>query len=127
MILGIGIDLVDVDRIERILRDWGQKFASRIFTENEINFCNQRVAAAECYAARFAAKEALAKALGHGWCEHFRWTDVEVTNDRSGKPSFVIHGKTRRLLNNKRVVLSLSHTKSQAVAMVLIEGVSNEL
>ncbi len=122
MIQGIGIDIVDVDRIEDLLKKWGQKFTSRIFTENEINFCSQKANAAECYAARFAAKEALAKALGHGWCEHFRWTDVEITNEISGKPSFNINGITSRLVNNKRVILSISHIKSHAVAMVVIES-----
>ncbi|MFQ6116532.1 MAG: holo-ACP synthase [bacterium] len=123
MILGIGVDLVDVGRMERILRNWGQKFTSRIFTENEIDFCSQRVTAAECYAARFAAKEALAKALGQGWSEHFKWTDVEVTREVSGQPSFIIDGKTKRLVDKKRVVLSISHTRSQAVAMVVIESI----
>ncbi|MFQ5823299.1 MAG: holo-ACP synthase [bacterium] len=123
MILGVGIDLVDVDRIDKMLKNWGQKFTSRIFTENEIEFCNQKINAAECYAARFAAKEALAKALGHGWCEHFKWTDVEVTKEMSGKPSFMINGKTGQLVINKRVNLSISHTTSQAVALVIIESV----
>jgi holo-[acyl-carrier protein] synthase len=122
LIVGIGIDLVEVDRIEKILKNRGRRFISRIFTENEIDFCNQKVNAAECYAARFAAKEALAKALGHGLCEHFKWTDVEVSKESSGKPAFIVHGKTGQLVHNKRVVLSISHTKSLAVAMVVIES-----
>ncbi len=123
MILGIGVDLVDVHRIDKLLKCWGEKFTSRIFTQNEIEYCHQKINAAECFAARFAAKEALAKALGHGWCEHFKWTDVEVRRKDSGKPSFYINGKTARLLISKRVLLTISHTKSQAVAVVTVEKV----
>lgn len=122
MIVGIGIDLVDVNRVDKILKNWGQKFTTRIFTQNEIDYCKQKFNTSECYAARYAAKEALAKALGHGWCEHFSWTEVEVVNLDSGKPFFNIHGKTGQLVTDKRVMLSLSHTKNQAVAIVMVES-----
>lgn len=121
MILGLGVDLVDVQRMDKILKVWGQKFTSRIFTQNEIKYCSRKVNAAECFAARFAAKEALAKALGHGFCEHFKWKDVDVVKEDSGKPTFSIRGITARLVENKRVFLSISHTKSQAMAFVTIE------
>jgi holo-[acyl-carrier protein] synthase len=121
LILGLGVDLVDVQRMDKILKVWGHKFTSRLFTQNEIEYCSQKSNAAECFAARFAAKEALAKALGHGFCEHFKWTDVEVVKENSGKPAFSISGITARLVENKRVLLSISHTKSQAVAFVTLE------
>lgn len=122
MVIGIGIDLVDVNRIDKMLRDWGNKFTTRMFTTGEIHFCEGKFNAAECFAARFAAKEALAKALGHGWCPHFKWTDVEVTRDSSGKPSFKIEGITQKLTSHKRILLSLTHTRFQAAAIVTVES-----
>ncbi|NIR53155.1 holo-[acyl-carrier-protein] synthase [candidate division KSB1 bacterium] len=121
MFKDLGVDLVDVHRIEKIIEKWGRRFLERIFTQNEIHRCNKRVTAAECFAARFAAKEALAKALGHGWCQHFSWTDVEVVNQESGKPHISVDGKTKELVKNKRIVLSLSHTETHAVAVVAVE------
>jgi holo-[acyl-carrier protein] synthase len=119
---GVGIDLVDVDRIERLLKKWDRKFTTKIFTQREIAKCTQRANMAECFAARFAAKEALAKALGHGMCAHFRWKDVEVKNDDSGKPTFSVIGITRNLVIGKRVLLSLTHTDTCAGAMVVVES-----
>ncbi len=121
MILGVGIDVVEIQRIAQAVAKWDEKFLSRLFTANEIARCRQRVHSAECFAVRFAAKEALAKALGHGWCKHFRWTDVEVANDDAGKPSLRINGITAKLVENKRVLLSLTHTKDYAAAMVAVE------
>ena len=122
MIDGIGTDLIEVQRIEQMLMKWSQRFTSRLFTLNEINYCSKKVNRAECFAARFAAKEALAKALGHGMCIHFNWTDVEVFNDESGKPSFIITGITEKLVREKQLFLSLSHTKNYASAIVVVES-----
>ncbi|MFQ5708603.1 MAG: holo-ACP synthase [bacterium] len=121
MVLGIGIDLVDVKRIDKLIQVWGAKFTSKLFTQNEIDYCAGKHNGAECFAARFAAKEALAKALGHGWCKHFRWTDVEICRAPSGQPSFKVGGITQGLVANKHVLLSLSHTRRQAAAVVTVE------
>lgn len=121
MIAGIGIDLVEVRRIQNLLERWGERFLQKLFTDNEIKSCQAKVNQFECLAARFAAKEALAKALGHGWCRHFSWTDVEITNDVAGKPIFKISGKTKKLVEGANIFLSLSHVKSQAVAFVVVE------
>ncbi len=123
MINGIGIDLVEVGRIDQMLKKWQQKFTTKLFTLKEIKHCCEKVNQAECFAARFAAKEALAKALGHGWCVHFRWTDVEVSNEKSGRPIFIIKGVTEKLVKGKRVLLSLTHTKLYASAIVTVESV----
>jgi holo-[acyl-carrier protein] synthase len=123
LISGIGIDVVEVQRIKKMIEKWDNKFVARLFTEGEIARCRQRVTQAECFAARFAAKEALAKALGHGWCKHFHWTDVEVMNDQAGKPGLRINGITAKLVENKRVLLSLTHTREYAAAVVTIENV----
>lgn len=124
MISGIGIDVVEVGRIRTVIEKWDERFISRLFTPNEMARCRARVNPAECFAVRFAAKEALAKALGHGWCKHFRWTDVEVLNDESGKPGLQIGGITANLVRNKRVLLSLTHTRKYAAAMVTVEEAS---
>ena len=121
MLSGIGIDVVEIRRIKKVIEKWDEKFISRLFTVNEISRCRVRCNDAECFAVRFAAKEALAKALGHGWCQHFRWTDVEVTSENSGKPGLRIVGITARLVANKRVMLSLTHTREYAAAIVTVE------
>lgn len=123
MLFGVGIDLVDIDRMQRVIAAWGDRFLSRMFTKNEIAYCCEKANAAQCFAARFAAKEALAKALGHGWCEHFKWTDVEVTRDRTGKPALLITGITSQLVAHKRIHLSLSHSNAQAAAVVTVEDI----
>lgn len=124
MIFGIGIDLIEVDRIAEMVERWGDKFLTKIFTEAEISHCKRKYNKSECFAARFAAKEALAKALGHGRCKHFYWTDVEVTRARSGKPSFKITGVTEELVIGKRVQLSMTHIKSHAAAIAIVEDES---
>jgi len=121
VIEGIGIDLIDVSRMESIVAKWDEKFLTKLFTRNEIEFCKNKANASECFAARFAAKEALAKALGHGFCKHFKWTDVEVQRDDSGKPAFVIDGVTQELVRNKRVLLSMTHIQSHAAAIATVE------
>ncbi|HEX9654094.1 MAG TPA: holo-ACP synthase [bacterium] len=121
MISGIGIDVIEIQRIKDVIEKWDEKFVVRLFSRDEILRCRQRANPAECFAVRFAAKEALAKAVGHGWCRHFRWTDVEVVNDQAGKPDLRIIGITARLVENKRVMLSLTHTREYAAAMVIVE------
>lgn len=122
MIAGIGIDVVEVERIQKLLEKWGRRVTVRLFTEHEIAQCSSRREAAQCFAARWAAKEALAKAVGHGWCSHFSWTDVEVSNDGAGKPALKISGKTRQLVKNRNVFLSLTHTEAFAAAVVVVEA-----
>jgi holo-[acyl-carrier protein] synthase len=123
LVVGVGVDLVEVERIAQMARKWDERFLVRIFTAGEIRRCRQRATSAECFAVRFAAKEALAKALGHGWCRHFKWTDIEVVNDESGQPNFAISGITQKLIKNRMVKLSLSHTKSYAIAVAVVEDV----
>lgn len=121
MITGVGVDIVEVERIGRMLSRWNERFCERLFTPFESSLCKKKKNIAQCLAVRFAAKEALAKALGHGWCEHFCWTDVEIRNDPAGKPYFKIQGKTKKLVDRATIHLSLSHTDSIAVAMVVVE------
>ena len=129
MIVGTGIDVVNMDRIERLMARWGEYFLVRIFTEKEITWCQKRVRHSECFAIRFAAKEAFLKAIGWGLRNGIRWTDMEVENDPLGKPSFSFHRKAKEVLGTlhiQKAFLTLSHDPPYAVAHVLLEGSNDE-
>ncbi len=126
MIVSIGIDIVEVYRIgETIART--PRFVERVFTQNEREYCESKgVAAAQSYAARFAAKEAFLKALKTGWRGKISWHDIEVVTDTDGVPTLNITGEAERLLNKtgaNRVHISISHTSEHAVAEVILEKV----
>jgi holo-[acyl-carrier protein] synthase len=125
MIRGIGIDVVDIGRMERALERWGRRFLERIFTSGEIELCLQRERPAPCLALRFAAKEAFAKALGLGLRQGLRWRDIEVVHGDLGKPGLHLHDRARGLLaaaGARGTWLSLSDESNLAVAVVVIEG-----
>ena len=98
MVIGTGIDIVDINRIERLMARWGDVFLDRVFTEKEIIWCQRRTRPPECFAIRFAAKEAFLKAIGWGLRNGIQWTDIEVENDLMGKPSFSFHRKAKEVL-----------------------------
>ncbi|MGA2624601.1 MAG: holo-ACP synthase [Bacteroidota bacterium] len=120
MIEGIGVDLVEVGRIRDTIETWGGRFLEKIFTEAEIRYCTSKKSSYQHFAARFAAKEAVAKALAIGWSGGFRWKDVEVVNDESGKPSIVLTGHVKNLMSRSRIFLSISHTRELVVAFAVI-------
>ena len=125
MIIGTGIDIVNIDRIDHLLTRWGDPFRCRVFTEREIVRCQKQARPSECFALRFAAKEAFLKAIGLGYRKGIRWTDIEVENDAMGKPSLSIQGKAKELVQMLRVhqaLLTLSHDRPYAVAHVILEG-----
>ena len=122
MIESIGVDLVQIERIERAAKRYGRRFLERIFTEREIQYCFESGERYDSLAARFAAKEALFKALGLGWGGGLRWQDVEVINDSLGKPDVLLHGKARDLVGKGKVLVSVSHTTQQAIAMVVLQS-----
>jgi len=123
MIYGIGVDLIEIDRIKQVLERNGQRFIDRVYTEGEQAYCSQRPSYA-CYAARFTAKEAFLKAMGTGLRRGMKWRDIEVYTDELGKPYLRLHGylyercQTERL---QRIHLSLSHSTAYAIAQVVIE------
>jgi len=125
MILGTGIDIVHIERIERLISRWGERFLARVFTEREIAWCRRRVRFADCLGLRFAAKEAFLKAIGWGLQNGIRWTDMEVRSDPMGKPFFILHGKAREAAEARKVDqvhLTLSDERPYAVAHVILEG-----
>lgn len=124
MIVGTGIDLIEVRRIADSLQRFGERFVRRIFTEDEARYCEPALNRAERYAARFAAKEAGMKALGTGW-RGVAWRDIEVRRLRSGQPTLVFSGRAAELAEKygvKRASLSLSHTAQHAIAHVILEN-----
>jgi len=123
MIIGIGIDLVEVPRIEVAISRWGGRFEARVFTQKELTYCNSKKDKAQRLACRFAAKEALLKALGTGWRDGIDWKEIEVTNDELGKPIISLSGKTEeisRQLGVKSVLLSITSTKNYGAAQVVL-------
>jgi len=127
VILGSGVDLCEVPRIEAAVARYGSRFLERIFTAREIAYADRKANRFERYAARFAAKEAGMKALGTGWHGGIAWRDFEVVNLPSGRPTLNFHGRAAEVaakLGVRHVALSLTHTKEQALAMVILEGVA---
>ena len=125
MIVGTGIDLAEVPRIAAAIERFGERFLRRVFTEEEVRYCESKANRMERYAARFAAKEAALKALGTGWTRGVAWTDVEVRREPGGRPTVAFHGKAAEFAANlgvKHIALSLTHTKEQAMAQVILEG-----
>ena len=123
MILGLGTDIADVDRIAKSIEDI--RFKERVFSRAEIAYCEARAGKAESFAARFAAKEAFFKALGTGLREGMAFKEVETINDELGKPAIHLTGTTAEIANRKKIKsihVSLSHTKETAIATVIIEG-----
>ena len=125
MIVGTGLDLVEVERIERTLALYGRRFLERVFTRREIEYCERHKNRGERYAARFAAKEAGMKALGTGWRHGIRWLDLEVVNQANGRPTLEFSGVAAQRaagLRVRAIALSLSHTPTHAVAQVILEN-----
>ncbi len=126
MILGIGADLAEVDRIRDALErsGSGERFKQRVFTADEQAYCERRRGKYESYAARFAAKEAVMKALGRGWSREVGWTDIEVVRERSGRPTIRLHGSAAGYaakLGIRRIALALTHTADTAMAYAIAE------
>ena len=125
MIVGTGIDIAETDRIGQSIARFGRRFTERVFTADEIRYCESKANKVERYAARFAAKEAGMKAIGTGWSRGVRWQDFEVKRLPGGRPTLVFHGKAAEffeLLGAKRAHLSLTHTKGMAMAVVVLES-----
>jgi holo-[acyl-carrier protein] synthase len=125
MVLGLGTDLIETKRVQESMERFGERFLERIFTVGEIAYCMRKKNAAESFAARFAAKEAGAKALGTGISRGVSWKDFEVKRETSGKPTLHLSGRAAELaamMGIQRVQLSLTHSRELAMAVVLVEG-----
>jgi len=124
VIAGVGIDLVEVRRIDRLLQKWGDRFTGRFFALGESAYCGAKARPAIHYAARFAAKESFLKSLGIGLGMGVHLREIEVSRDRRGKPALVLHGKAVSMLRERGITavhLSLTHTADHAAAVVVLE------
>ena len=125
MIAGVGCDMIEVERIERELQKEGDDFRDSIFTPGEIEYCQKKRYPAQHYAARFAAKEAVFKALSAGYSGGLTWMDVEIQNGPAGQPIVKLSGKvleTTERLGIRKVLVSLSHTRTLAIAYIILES-----
>ncbi len=121
-VYAVGIDIVEIPRIQELIHRYGERFLRRVFTDPEIRYCAAKARSANSYSARFAAKEAVFKATGLGMDKGMKWRDIEIVNDVHGKPSIRLSGVASQLLANKSIHLSLSHTDTLAIAMVVVEN-----
>jgi holo-[acyl-carrier protein] synthase len=125
MISGTGIDIVDISRFERFVRENNELLFNRLFTLRESAYCAGKRRSAQHYAIRFAAKEAFLKALGTGLRDGIGWRDMEVVNDPFGKPELHLAGRAEEIFRQRaltRIFLSLSHDGNFAIASVILEG-----
>src|SRR3954469_2808834 len=125
-IVGTGIDITEVARIAASIERFGERFLNRVYTSNEIAYCQSKKRSAnQSFAARFAAKEAAMKAIGTGLRRGVTWHDVEVGREPGGRPTIIFHGQAKMFaekLGMKRAALSLTHTAHEAMAQVILEG-----
>ena len=124
MIVGIGTDLAEVDRIRKSMDRYGDRFLKRVYTDAEIAYASRKANQAERFAARFAAKEAGMKALGTGLRRGVTWKDFEVINESSGRPALRLSGVAQQIAGRMkvgRISLSLTHTAEMAMAVVIFE------
>src|SRR3974390_3174262 len=127
MILGVGIDIIEVNRIEASHQKFGERFLNRILHPNETGYCLSHRTPGPFLAARFAAKEAISKAFGTGIGAQLGWQDMEVGRKESGEPHVILHGGGQTLLQARgarHVLISLSHTQTYAAAVAILESAS---
>ena len=124
-IIGIGTDIVECLRSARMIERHDELFLNRVYTRHEIQYSSSRKAATQHYAGRWAAKEAVLKALGTGWSRGIKWTDIEVISEVSGKPHCEIHGVGREVCDEMGItdiLISISHCRSHATATAIAVG-----
>lgn len=125
-VMGIGVDLVETDRMQEMLDRWGSTFKNRVFLKEEQAYCETRAVPSRHYAGRFAVKEAVSKAFGTGVGPHIGWLDIEVVRDSdTGAPSVKLSKKARKLATARKtgdILISLSHTRNYAMAHALLIG-----
>ncbi len=124
-VIGVGTDIIECLRIAQMIERHGELFINRVYTSYEIRYCQQRKQATQHFAGRWAAKEAILKALGTGWRRGISWRDVEVRNEPSGKPVVGLRGGAREVVEQlgiREMLVSISHCRSHAMAYALALG-----
>lgn len=124
-ILGLGTDIIECLRIAKMIERHGELFVCRVYTEQEISYCASCKDAMQHYAGRWAAKEAVLKALGTGWVQGMNWRDIEIRNLKTGAPTVRLHAGVREIFERsgiEKIHLSISHCRSHATATAIAEG-----
>jgi holo-[acyl-carrier protein] synthase len=121
MVEGLGVDIIEIDRVKGVVEAWGDHFLHKIFTDGEIAYARSKKNSVQHLAARFAVKEAVAKALATGWQGGFRWKDIEVGNDANGKPTVALSGDLRTRLAGANIHVSISHSDTVVVGVAVVE------
>jgi holo-[acyl-carrier protein] synthase len=121
MAQGVGIDIIEIERIAQVISRHGQRFLDRIFTAKEQRYCLDHVKSTERFAARFAAKEAVVKAFGTGFRDGISWHDIEIVNDAVGKPTVVLSSRLLDLVGGAEILLSMSHCREYATAVAILQ------
>lgn len=122
MIYGIGVDIIEIERIKKSLKRFPDQFEEKVFTQNEIDYCRSKADPSKHFAGRFAVKEAVMKSLGRGMGHSIDWKDMEVLNKESGQPVLRIQGRGKDLFDSlrlKEILISISHSKSHAVGQAI--------
>jgi holo-[acyl-carrier protein] synthase len=125
LIVGLGADITEVDRIQGAIERQGERILRRIYTAAEIAYCERFKNKYERYAGRFAVKEAAMKALGTGWSRGVRWVDIEVVREKGGKPVLALAGEAKKIAERmgvKNIAITITHTEKQAMAQVIFEA-----
>ncbi len=123
MVLGTGIDIIEVSRIKNAIEKWGDGFLKKVFTDKELEYSKTKRFAYQHLAGRFATKEAVLKAFGGGWIRNLPWKDVEIINDKNGKPEIKLHREAKKISRMKKIAevhVSMSHTKDYAAASAIL-------
>ncbi len=124
MVIGIGVDIIEIERIKKSVDDFGERFLNKIFTQKELEYSlSKGENKYQHLAARFAAKEAVAKALSTGWNQDFKWKDVEITNESSGMPKAELFNKLKTFLGEeKELKITMSHSENYVVCFAIIHS-----
>jgi holo-[acyl-carrier protein] synthase len=128
-IIGIGTDIIECLRIAQMIERHGELFITRVYTPHEIQYCQSRKLATQHFAGRWAAKEAILKALGTGWRRGISWRDVEVRNEPGGRPTVALRGGARDVVEQlgiTQMLISISHCRSHATAYALAQGIERK-
>lgn len=127
--LGIGTDIIECLRIAQMIERHGELFIQRVYTDTEIQYCQRRKAVTQHFAGRWAAKEAILKALGTGWIRGISWRDLEIVNEQGGKPVVSLHGGAKDVAHSMgiaEILISISHCRSHATALAIATGTPPE-
>jgi len=125
MVVGLGIDIIEIARVKKSIDEYGSLFLNKVFTDDEIIYCNNKFNKYQHFAARFAAKEAVYKAMASGWKEGLRWKDIEIENEPTGMPKVKPSGKLKNFLSsNKELKISISHSDNYVTCVAIIFNIN---